>query len=70
MIAREKRDHRPFMVEKRESYEEAVARDYHTYSDQYLDYDYSLDVSDEETPETYAARILDHINLLTDSAME
>ncbi len=59
VIAREKRDNKPAMMAEGESYEEAIARDYHTFSDQYLDFDYTIDVSDEETPETYAARILD-----------
>lgn len=61
VIAREKRDNKPAMVAEGESYEEAIARDYHTFSNQYLDFDYTLDVSDEETPEIYAARILDMI---------
>ncbi|MCD8325979.1 MAG: hypothetical protein LUC90_04645 [Lachnospiraceae bacterium] len=70
VVAREKQKRRFFLVAEGESYEDAIARDYHTYRDQYLDYDYSFDVSDEEPPETYAARILDHIYSLHGSEIQ
>ncbi|MCD7922128.1 MAG: hypothetical protein LUG27_06790 [Clostridiales bacterium] len=59
VIARAKRENRSFLVAEGESYEEAIARDYRTYLGQYSDYDYSFNVSDEESPEECAHRILE-----------
>jgi len=65
VIARAKRENRGYLVMEGESYEEAIARDYRTYLGQYMDYDYSFEVSDEETPEEYARRILECVKNFT-----
>lgn len=63
VIARVKRENRSFLVMEGKTYEEAIAQDYQTYGDQYMDYDYSFDVSDEEPPEECARRILKSIKI-------
>ncbi|MCD7957320.1 MAG: hypothetical protein LUG93_16555 [Lachnospiraceae bacterium] len=62
VVSRELRSQRAFMVEAGKSIEETLREDYEKYADQYLDFDYSLDVSDDETPEFFASQILEWVN--------
>ncbi len=62
VVNREIRSHRAFMVEEGKSIEETLREDFEQYANQYLDFDYSLDVSDDESPEFFARRILEWVN--------
>lgn len=58
VISRMKKDKRTFLVRDNQTYEEAVKEDYQTHIEDYWNYDYSFDVSDDETPQEYARKIL------------
>ncbi|MCD8014737.1 MAG: hypothetical protein LUG99_16510 [Lachnospiraceae bacterium] len=63
VVNREIRSQRAFMVEEGKSIEEMLREDYEKYADQYLDFDYSIDVSDDESPTVYAERILELVKI-------
>lgn len=58
VITRMKKDKRTFLARDNQKYEDAVKQDYQTYIEDYRDYDYLFDVSDDETPQEYARKIL------------
>lgn len=58
VITRMKKDKRTFLVWDNQTYEDVVKADYQTYIEEYQNYDYLMDVSDDETPQEYARKIL------------